>query len=118
MMMFLGIRCDDPVEPMRTSAATVRVMAGRHHAHGCVECSRRYTDRCRDPGENGLCQLCRGLERPRWETSFEPGDCCPEFSVLVRDSETLGRFNLAGPGPWFKCRACARTHPFDPKEKA
>lgn len=93
-------------------------MAKKHHAHGCFQCSTRYTDHCADPKANGLCQACRGMDRPRWEVSFDPGGCCAGESRLVKDAQTITSYGLAGPGPWYKCRVCARTHPFNPKEKA
>jgi hypothetical protein len=98
---------------MQTSVAAK--MAGKYHAHGCSDCGLRYADACQYPLVNELCQLCRGRERPLWERSTDPADCCFENSRLVGAVEA-SRFFLGGDTLWFKCRVCARTHPFDPKE--
>lgn len=89
------------------------------HAHGCLGCGRRYADTCRSPLANGRCNTCR-LGHPPSVTDLnrEPRACCKEDSKLVTDNETLNRYNLGGPGPWWLCRTCSRTQPRNPKEHA
>lgn len=88
---------------------------GIYHAHGCQQCSRRYTDRCDTPMLNGRCVECR-IDRPRavWDRAYDPRPCCRTSASLVRDSAEVIRYSLGGSGPWWKCKACARTHPYDP----
>ena len=92
------------------------------HAHGCDQCSRRYTDTCTTPSVNGRCQTCRHgrspLEcdlRPLWDRDHDPRACCREVSKLIITAAEMERYGLAGPGPWFKCKTCSRTHPYDPR---
>lgn len=87
------------------------------HAHGCLACGRRYTDTCGTPAVNAECTTCRTGQPPAtWDRDYEPQSCCRRHAVLITTVDVLDRYSLAGPGPWFLCRECARTHPFDPKE--
>lgn len=88
-----------------------------HHAHGCLGCGRRYEDTCSTPLANGRCATCRlGHPAPQWEHDHQPQACCKEDSSLIWDKETMEKYHLGGPGPWFKCKTCSRCHPFNPKE--
>lgn len=86
------------------------------HAHGCNQCSARYTDGCRYPHVNGLCQDCRGTTygRPSWDRHFDPRTCCRRHSepAGLRERET---YSLGGEGRWWICSTCKRTHPYDPR---
>ncbi len=86
-----------------------------HHAHGCLRCGRRYTDTCTTPLDNGECLTCSVDQPPPiWDTDWTPQDCCRTSVHLITDVDVLVRYRLGGPGPWFLCERCARTHPFDP----
>jgi hypothetical protein len=93
------------------------------HIHFCVnrECRQTYEDyRCEDVSKNERCHDCRGRERPGWETSRDPKPCCYGNTYQVVDKAELIRQRLAGTGPWFKCRTCARSHGWpchDPNER-
>lgn len=95
---------------------------GVYHAHGCTKCGGRYSDSCNTPSENSQCMTClHGHAVTVERQDRAPKDCCKQNSVLIQDIETLNRYDLGGPGPWFICKGphgCARTHPFDcTKEK-
>lgn len=86
-------------------------LAGKPHFHFCRErdCRLVYEDRCGEPEENGLCQLHRGLRRALIAIR-DPQECCIGNCVQVIEKEHIFRYLLAGPGPWFQCRTCARCH--------
>lgn len=85
------------------------------HAHGCLQCGRRYADSCETPKENAVCMSCRaGQPVPSWDLARYPQLCCEASSRMVTDVVVLNRYGLAGPGPWYFCHACGRTHPFKP----
>jgi hypothetical protein len=92
---------------------TKRFKLPAYHAHGCTTCGLRYGDACATPGDNDTCMPCR-LGTPRVETGFDPAPCCGDHSRPVTDPEVLARYALGGPGPWWQCRRCFRSHPFDP----
>lgn len=86
-----------------------------YHAHGCEECSRRYTDSCKTPHVNGRCSSCRtGSPRARWDADHDPKTCCRTDSKLMTDKADLVKYNLGGPGPWYRCKTCSRQHPYNP----
>jgi hypothetical protein len=96
--------------------AAVLRLRNKHHAHGCTECSLRYTDACDTPEENWRCLMCRsGQERALWDQNSDPDECCRTLSRQVSDAETVMRYKLGGPGPWFRCDKCSRTHSFNPR---
>lgn len=100
--------------PPKVDAAGMHKVA-IYHAHGCTECGRRYTDSCQSTAVNGRCYGCRtGRSRSKWDQDFDPILCCRTDSALIKDKETLSRYNLAGPGPWYRCKTCSRTHPYRP----
>ena len=92
-----------------------------YHAHGCTKCGGRYADRCDTPELNSKCMVCTHGHAPDQERrDREPKDCCRQHSVLIEDTDTLNRYSLAGPGPWWICKGphgCARTHPMNPKKE-
>lgn len=93
---------------------------GLFHAHGCLDCGQRYQDTCAFPLKNNLCAVCRGSQAApsKEDLDRQPRDCCANGgSRLITDVDVLSKYNLGGPGPWFLCRTCARTHPFDPIKK-
>ena len=96
----------------RPVAAVVHQMAGKHHFHCCTTptCKRAFGCRCDAPETNGLCHDCRGTSRPIWEVARDPKACCVKNTKPVTNADDLGRYDLAGPGPWFQCRTCARCH--------
>lgn len=73
-------------------------------------------DNCKTPFENGVCvsPCSNGMEPPTWDKGRFPAYCCRGHSRQVTDIDVLNRYALGGPGPWFQCRICKRTHPFDP----
>jgi hypothetical protein len=86
-----------------------------HHAHGCFECRRRYTDTCAQPLLNARCYACRtGRPVPCIEAGWLPRACCTQRAKLVTDTDTLNRYALGGSTAWWQCRTCYRTHPFNP----
>lgn len=101
---------------MRATTKTARKIPN-YHAHGCRQCGRRYMDTCKTPLENGVCMspCTNGLEPPLWDRDKSPADCCRANSRLTTDNAVLNSYALGGPGPWFQCATCKRTHPFDPK---
>lgn len=91
--------------------------AGDLHHHGCVVCSARYSDACLIRAVNSRCPSCRSggqHGRPRWDQDHDPRPCCRTASVLAT-KEVLTKYALGGPGPWWRCRQCSRTHPYDPR---
>lgn len=96
----------------KTSKATVAsALSGRAHRHFCSdrECRLVYEDHCDHPTVNGRCPLCR-TGRRGWGAEFDPVECCINNCTQVTDREQTLRYQLAGPGPWFQCQACARCH--------
>lgn len=96
---------------------TVRVrsmasLAGEAHLHFCSEreCRKVYEDCCLNPAANGRCHECRGVRRPIWMSARDPQRCCQGNCAHVTNKATLRRYNLAGPGPWYQCKTCARVH--------
>jgi hypothetical protein len=87
-------------------------MAGEAHLHSCAarDCRLVYEDSCNTPGENGRCHVCRNVRRPVWAEGRDPRDCCWGNCEQVTDKVQIRRYALAGPGPWYQCRTCARTH--------
>lgn len=95
---------------------SLRQLAKKHHAHGCLMCRLRYTDACGSPEMNALCSLCRGgQQRALWDQNSDPASCCETDCRKINEPEELMRYKLAGPGPWYRCRQCSRTHSFDPR---
>lgn len=86
--------------------------AGDAHLHFCSgrSCRLIYEDACRDPHLNGRCPSCKGVRRPVWMSSRDPADCCWGNCQQVTETKELRRYALAGPGPWYQCRTCARAH--------
>lgn len=105
------------VASVRSDLLTVvRRLRNKHHAHGCADCGLRYTDACESPDLNERCSKCRvGQERALWDQNSDPDRCCRTQSRQVTDAETVMRYKLGGPGPWFRCQKCSRTHSFDPR---
>ncbi len=91
---------------------TVEGLAGLSHLHYCSnrECRLGYEDQCDTPLINIRCHPCRGKERPRYFVSRDPQECCMGNCSQVTDKHTLMLHKLAGPGPWFQCSRCARSH--------
>lgn len=97
----------------KTPQGVFTELAKTYHFHFCVnrDCRQFYEDyRCEDPSKNKRCHQCRGLETPLMYEPREPRDCCWGNTEVVTRPENLIRFKLAGPGPWFQCRTCARCH--------
>jgi hypothetical protein len=102
-----------------TSKATVKIsMSGlynqvreKHHFHFCSDraCRLIYEDNCADPERNGRCPSCRGTTRNNLLVR-DPQECCLDNCVQITDRDVLLAHKLAGPGPWFICKTCARSH--------
>lgn len=92
-----------------------------YHAHGCTSCEGRYADRCDTPLVNGQCMTCtHGHDLTVERQDRAPKDCCKQHSARIEDAETLNRYSLGGPGPWWICKGphgCYRTHPTNPKKE-
>lgn len=98
---------------------TRTVKIGYFHAHGCLACGRRYQDTCSFARKNNLCPTC-AKNQPLTQEDRDrlPRDCCANGgSRLITDIDELSKYNLGGELPWFQCRTCARTHPFDPTKE-
>lgn len=93
------------------SGKQFKKMRGRAHWHGCTQCHLAYDDACETPRVNGVCVDCRG-GRPRslLMRGRDPKGCCIDNTEMV-DDEVRARYKLAGPGPWYQCRICYRSHP-------
>lgn len=99
------------------SKATTKIpglskLAGVAHFHFCAnrECRLIYEDNCDTPEENILCRPCRGLRRSTHDAYRDPQICCIDNCDQVTDRRELNINRLAGPGPWFQCKKCARRH--------
>jgi hypothetical protein len=97
-------------------------LAKSYHYHFCSnrDCREFYEDyRCEDVSKNGRCHKCRGLEKPLLYESRDPRPCCWGNTEVVLGAERIVRYRLAGPGPWFQCKTCARCHgwPCIPNER-
>lgn len=91
------------------------------HAHGCVVCSRRYTDACAIPDVNSRCYGCRtGSQRSVWDRDHDPRPCCRDHARPC-SKEEVAKLALGGPGPWYICKSgangCSRTQPFNPRTR-
>ena len=95
-----------------TPAGVFKKLAGKAHLHACtnLDCRAVYEDNCSDPALNGRCHDCRGLRTPMWVRARAPHPCCVDNTEMVAGTDDLIRYDLAGPGPWFQCRTCARCH--------
>lgn len=101
----------------RVGLATVhKAQRGNLHRHVCTntDCRLIYEDACFSPERNGRCRPCTGRRRtwvqPNGLHDLDPRPCCHDNTQLVVDNDDLARFTLAGPGPWFQCQTCKRTH--------
>lgn len=89
-----------------------------------MRCRHRYVDNCDDAVADGLCHLCASHGQtpdPWWPEAWLPDVCClGESRWLDRtfryDRDVMADLRLAGPGPWYRCQGCGRTHPFDPSD--
>ncbi len=90
---------------------SLSTLAGTAHFHFCEhrDCRLIYEDACHTPEVNGLCQAHRGIRRALM-TVRDPQECCIGNCAQVLDKEQIIRHQLAGPGPWYQCRTCARCH--------
>lgn len=94
------------------------------HVHGCMRCRHRYEDNCADPMHDALCSLCRSNGQtpdPWWPEARMPDICClSDARSLDRnfkyDRDLMASLALVGAGPWYRCKTCGRTHPFDPSK--
>jgi len=99
-------------QPARKTTAGVSQLAGKGHFHFCANarCRLIYEDFCDTPETNRTCPPCRGIRRAVWMQSRDPRECCTSNCRQVTNPDDLIRYQLAGPGPWFKCQTCARCH--------
>lgn len=97
-----------------TSLADVyRKLGDTWHLHYCTDRRCRLVYECHgcpDASTNKRCQTCRNHRRPIWVIARDPHPCCRGNCALVTDKDQLIRYRLAGPGPWFQCKTCARCH--------
>lgn len=101
-----------------TEGALYTGLAKSWHLHFCSSRDCRLVYECSGPviqmgtcnaRSNGRCQKCRDQIRPIWVSSRDPRPCCLNNVVQVLDRADLLTHRLAGPGPWYRCRSCART---------
>ncbi len=93
---------------IKTTSATFAVP----HAHGCVTCNARYEDNCDASNVNAECGTCRGLRPSALLIANRlPKDCCRYNSRLATKKE-MELYRLSPACDWFRCTACARTHPY------
>jgi hypothetical protein len=85
---------------------------GVPHAHGCVTCHARYEDTCGNSNAGGECGPCRGyLPWSLLIANRLPKDCC-RVDSRPATKEEHDKYRLSPACDWFRCTACARTHPF------
>lgn len=91
-------------------------LRGKNHRHVCTNerCRLLYEDNCQQPETNQLCRPCRG-QRRAWvysdgRAAFDPRPCCRGNTALLTEPDDLLKYECAGPGPWFQCQTCFRTH--------
>ena len=86
-------------------------LRGELHMHFCADrdCRLVYEDCCETPEVNGSCMLCKSGRRGLM-ASRDPRECCLGNCEQVIDRRDLNRFRLAGPGPWYRCKTCCRSH--------
>ena len=86
-------------------------LAGNPHVHTCRDrdCRLIYEDTCESPENNEHCQRCRGVKRELMRHR-DPQECCIGNCVQIFTRTEIMRYALAGPGPWYQCRTCARCH--------
>lgn len=105
--------------PARKAATPVTVisrMAEKLHFHGCAKCRRTIGCSCGTPLVNPVCRPCRGLELSRYDLAREPRDCCWDACELITRPDLIETYDLAGPGPWYRCPTCARQHASPPRK--
>lgn len=103
-------------EKVSSVASVHHKLNKRAHRHSCTvrTCRLTFEDTCGDASRNGRCHSCLGVRRP-WlmpdgRTSLDPHSCCVDNTKQLTDLSDLLRFECAGPGPWFQCLTCKRTH--------
>lgn len=98
-----------------TPGGVYRELRTTWHLHFCADRDCRLVYECGpgdcpDVSKNERCRLCRGLRRPIWVAARDPQECCIGNCLQVASPDELLRYRLAGPGPWFQCKSCARCH--------
>lgn len=96
----------------KTRDPSLAKLVGRSHFHYCTnrDCRLIYEDSCDTPEVSGECSPCRGRARPVWDADRDPQECCLDNCKQVTFRPDLITHQLAGPGPWFQCQTCARSH--------
>lgn len=99
------------------SAALLKKFAGSQHYHTCTagDCRQIYGCNCHAPAVNGRCHEHSEKpwalkERPLGDRVRDPQPCCTDNTRQITYADVLERHRLAGPGPWFICKTCARCH--------
>lgn len=94
-----------------TTTSVHSALRGKKHRHFCSdrECRLYYQDACDQPETNQLCPACRGIRRG-YDGWMDPQECCIDNTKQVVDKAVMKLYELAGPGPWYQCQTCFRTH--------
>ena len=94
---------------------SVAKWAGKLHYHGCIKCHLRYHDACESPAHDSRCPSCITGRISAYQAAIEPRPCCLTDARLAKKDDRE-RYTLAGAGPWWLCRTCARQFTNQPKE--
>jgi hypothetical protein len=92
-------------------------VATAFHYHACIICRGRYGDACATRQHNGKCNACLSGITSTYAYTLQPVPCCRRSSRPVV-TEEIARYKLAGPGPWFICGTCRRTHSYNPSKES
>ena len=102
-----------------TARGVLTKLAGKLHYHACCDCRLVYSCSCAAADVKARCSACRETRphpRSAWDTARDPMPCCVNNVRQVTTADDLLRYQLAGPGPWFICKTCARCHSKPPTD--
>lgn len=96
------------------SRFAVAKLARKLHMHACPTCGLPRWCSCATPAVDlPPCTECTTGRRSTLVDGWRPIPCCESATQpATNDERTL--YRLAGPGPWWLCRRCARVFGFQP----